>query len=90
MPVLSEADAFQAEVFADISDELERALPHGDFSSLHEAWAVMEEELDEVHDIMLLKKRDRDPVHLRAELIQLAAMAVKGIENIDNFVGGTI
>lgn len=74
-----------------ISREVERSKMHGDkFASLHEAYAVMLEELDEVWDLTRMKKRDRDPAAIRKELIQLAAMAVKAIESVDNFAGGSV
>jgi len=64
---------------------------HGEkFASLHEAWAVIFEELNEVWEITLMKRRDRDPEALRKELIQVAAMAVKAIESMESFVGGTV
>lgn len=74
-----------------ISREVERSKMHGEkFASLHEAYAVMLEELDEVWDLTRMKKRDRDPAAIRKELIQLAAMAVKAIESVDNFAGGSV
>lgn len=65
---------------------------HGDhFASLHEAYAVLLEEVDEVWDIVKLKRSKRDPQELRAELIQVAAMAIKAIQTLDmepkRFVG---
>ncbi len=74
-----------------ISNEVERSKMHGDsFASLHEAYAVILEELDEVWEIARMKKRDRDPHEIRKELVQLAAMAVKALESVDNFVGGKV
>jgi hypothetical protein len=64
---------------------------HGvSFPSLHEAYAVILEEVDELWDIVRLKKRDRVREDLAAELIHIAAMAVKALHSIDNFVGGTV
>ncbi len=74
-----------------VSDEVERSKMHEEqFASLHEAWAVIFEELDEIWDITRLKRRDRDREKLRTELIQLAAMAIKAIHSMDNFVGGKV
>jgi hypothetical protein len=78
-------------VSLEIEAEVERAQMHGvQFASLHEAYAVILEELDEVWDITRMKRRDRDPKALRKEFIQIAAMAVKAIGSIDNFVGGKV
>jgi hypothetical protein len=48
------------------------------------------EELDEVWDITRLKRKDRNAAELRTEFIQIAAMAVKAIGSVDNFVGGKV
>ena len=75
----------------EIEAEVERAKMHGEiFASLHEAYAVILEELDDVWDITRMKRRDRSAVELRKEFIQIGAMAVKAIESIDNFVGGKV
>ena len=75
----------------EIDTELHSAKRHGTvFSSLHEAYSVILEELDEVWDIARQKKRDRNRTALRKELIQLAAMAVKAIHSLDNCVGGAV
>jgi hypothetical protein len=75
----------------EIDNELNSAKRHGTvFASLHEAYSVILEEVDEVWDIARQKKRDRNRVALRKELIQLAAMAVKAIHSLDNCVGGTV
>ena len=58
---------------------------HGGFSSAHEMYAVLMEEVDELWDIVRQKKESRNMADLEKELIQIAAMAVKGIEYIDNF-----
>ncbi len=74
-----------------IEAELARAARHGArFASLHEAYAVIFEELDEIWDITRMKRRDRDREDLQKEFIQLAAMAVKAIQSLDNFVGGSV
>lgn len=75
----------------EIDNEVDRARMHGEqFSSLHEAYAVILEELDEIWDITRQKKRDRKAREIRKELIQIAAMAIKAIKSIDNFVGGNV
>lgn len=85
------AREIDAAILIDIVYEVQRAKAHGDkFASMHEAYAVILEELDEVWELTRLKKRDRDPEKIRKELIQVAAMAVKGLQSIDNFVGGKV
>lgn len=75
----------------DIEAELVRAKRHGlAFVSLHEAYAVIEEEMDEVWDICKAKKKNRNRTALYKELIQVAAMAIKALDSIDNFVGGSV
>ena len=74
-----------------IDKEVERAKMHGDkFASLHEAYAVILEELDEVWDITRQKRRERSPSDLCKEFIQIGAMAVKALESLDNFIGGSV
>lgn len=60
------------------------------FHSLHEAYAIILEEVDELWEITRLKKRNRKPEDIRKELVQIAAMAVKAALSIDNFVGGDV
>ena len=70
---------------------LDRAKRHGEvFASLHEAYAVMLEELDEVWDITRMKRSQRTEPELRKELIQIAAMAVKALQSMSNFTGGSV
>ena len=78
-------------IYGAIAAEVERAKRHGEkFASLHEAYAVILEELDEVWEITRDKRCHRSALELRKEFIQLAAMAVKGLESIENFVGGSV
>lgn len=74
-----------------IEAELLRAERHGrQFASLHEAYAVILEELDEVWIICKQKRKDRNAEELRKELIQVAAMAVKALKSMENFTGGAV
>lgn len=74
-----------------VDEEVKRAQKHGaTFASLHEAYAVIGEEMDELWDIVRQKKRDRDPEKIREELVQIAAMAMKADESINAFWGGTV
>lgn len=80
-----------SDIFGSIAAEVERAKRHGEmFASLHEAYAVILEELDEVWDITRQKRKNRDALELRKEFIQLAAMAVKALASMDNFIGGKV
>lgn len=59
-------------------DELTRARKiHGGqpFNSAHEGFAVLVEEVDELWNEV--KKREHDPVAMRKEAIQVAAMAIR-------------
>lgn len=70
-----------------IEAEVNRAKMHGDqFASLHEAYAMILEELDEVWDITRQKRRYRSVDDLHKEFIQIAAMAVKALYSLPNFV----
>lgn len=75
----------------DIDDEVGRARRHGaTFASMHEAYAVLLEEVDEFWELTRMKRRDRDPLRIREELIQVAAMAHKALASLDNFTGGKV
>ncbi len=55
---------------------------HPPINSLHEGYAVIAEELDEFWEQVRLKARDRDPLAVRTELIQTAAVCVRTILNV--------
>lgn len=75
----------------EMMEELARAERHGkEFVSLHEAYAVILEELDEVWDITRQKRHDRSESDLRKELIQLGAMVFKALGSMPNFTGGKV
>lgn len=66
------------DLFVEVANELYRAeREHEPINSLHEGYAVIAEELDEFWDQVKRKARDRDPVSVRTELIQTAAMCVQ-------------
>ena len=78
-------------VLEEIEFEANRATKmHGEFASLHEAYAVLLEELDEVWEIVRQKRKNRSAEELRQEFIQIAAMALKSINSMDKFVGGSV
>jgi hypothetical protein len=65
-------------LLAGVRRELLDALAlHGEFASLHEGYAVLLEELDELWEETRKKKRSRSRDRVRAESIQIAAMALK-------------
>jgi len=71
------------DVLLDIAEEVHRAeakfLP---FHSAHEGYAVILEELDELWDEVKKKPRDREPLQMETEAVQVAAMAVRFLLNV--------
>lgn len=79
------------DVLSAIVAEIERAKRHGErFASLHDGYAVILEELDEVWDITRQKRCERNELELRKEFIQIAAMAIKALGSMSNFIGGEV
>lgn len=71
------------DVLAAVGAELARAREHhGPMASAHEAYAVILEELDEFKAHVWMKQSKRDLAAMRAELIQLAAMAIRAVEDL--------
>ncbi len=74
-------------ILAEVHAELCQAEKFGDFESYHEGIAVIREEYLELErEVFWGEKGHTDPIYrqnMRAEAIQLAAMAVKLIELID-------
>jgi hypothetical protein len=86
---MSRADNYSA--FEEIDAELLKAERHQpNFVSLHEAYAVILEEVDELWEIARQKRKDRSSVAIQKELVQIAAMAVKALHSMSNFVGGSV
>lgn len=52
------------------------------FHSVHQGYAVILEELDELWDEIRKKPEDRDPAKLRAEAVQVAAMAIRFVNDL--------
>jgi hypothetical protein len=66
-----------------VEQELWRATQaHGPFNSAHEGYAVIKEELDELWDEIKMKSSERNPVNLREEAVQVAAMAIRFLVDI--------
>lgn len=67
-----------------VSAELRRARNgHKPINSLHEGFAVLYEEVDELWDEVRKKPDDRNRGQVLAELIQIAAMARRIAEDLD-------
>ena len=70
-----------AEVILELSEA--RAKHPGRFNSAHEAYAVILEELDEFKAEVWKRGGRRNRGNMRRELIQVAAMAIRAIEDLD-------
>ena len=67
---------------AKINEEFGRAIrKFPPFNSLHEGWAVLREEMDELWDQVKKKQGTRDPINCEKECIQIAAMALRIIHD---------
>lgn len=65
----------------EVCSELIRAVGrYPTFASGHEGWAVIREEMDELWDEV--RKRNSDPDRMRAEAIQVAAMAIRFVLDV--------
>lgn len=65
------------DVLAELSDAQES---FAEFNSAHEGYAVLLEEVDELWDEVKKSPRNRDPGALRKEAVQVAAMALRFLE----------
>ena len=72
---------------AQVEAELKRAAKHPPFNSTHEGYAILLEEMDELKEHVWKKQHARDVVAMRAEAIQVAAMAVKFVQMLDSTGG---
>lgn len=55
---------------------------HAPINSVHEGYAVILEELDEVWEEVKKKTKERDLPHLLKELVQVSAMAQRTAEDV--------
>ena len=63
---------------ADVTDELVTAMEsYPAFHSAHEGFGVLKEEVDELWEHVKVKQGGRDIAAMRAEAIQIAAMAIR-------------
>lgn len=76
-------DEKEAAIMGAIVAELKRASPWPGFNSAHEGYAILAEEVDELWAHVKMNQKRRDLAVMRAEAIQVAAMAVKFVEMID-------
>lgn len=56
---------------------------HAPMNSLHEAYAVILEEVDELWEQVKLKQRLRNAANIKTELRQIAAMALRALVDLD-------
>ena len=71
------------ELLAEVGNELERATAkHGPIHTLHEAYAIILEEVDEFWDEVKASQRSVLTEAQRKELLQIAAMALRTIIDI--------
>lgn len=67
----------------DVAQELENARSKfPDIASLHEGYAIILEETDELWEQIRLKANKRDHDAMRKELVQIAAMAMRTAEDL--------
>ena len=68
-------------ILDEIAEEADRAVKeHGQYNSLHEAFGVLLEEVDEFWDEVKLKRKKRSRDRIRKELVQIAAVCLKAAE----------
>lgn len=68
----------------EIQNELSHAIHlHPPLASLHEAYAVILEELDELWDQVRAYPNHHDPKKVRKELVQIGAMALRALRDLD-------
>jgi hypothetical protein len=76
--------SFEGVVVSDVVAELFRAREqHAPLNSAHEAYAVILEELEEFKLHVWMKQSARDPFAMRNELIQIAAMALRTVIDLE-------
>lgn len=71
-------------IAAEVLEELDRARAKHPrpFASPHEGYAIIAEEVDELWEQVRKKERKHDLPHMRHELIQIAAMCLRFIEDV--------
>ena len=72
------------DIWSEVDAELARAEKWPGFNSAHEGYAILAEEVDELWAHVKTNQKKRDLDAMRAEAIQVAAMAIKFVQMIDN------
>jgi len=71
------------ELIEQVENEFERASKlYHKFHSNHEGYAVLKEEVDELWDEIKKSKETKGNDKMKSELIQIAAMAIRFIDNL--------
>lgn len=66
-----------------VATELSNAMnAHAPMASLHEAYAVILEEVDELWDEVRKKAKNRKDKHVAQELIQISAMCIRALVDL--------
>lgn len=74
----------ESETLIEVDKELMRSrAKHGPMRNVHEAYAVILEEFEEFWDEVKAQNNVRSKTRMREELIQVAAMAVRTIEDLE-------
>ena len=74
----------QIKVTADVRHELAMAMEaHLPLNSVHEAYAIILEELDEFWEEVRKNQKNRSPDNMRLELTQIAAMACRAMIDLN-------
>ena len=84
IPIKIPAATIDAITLNAVGDEILRARSlHKPMNSAHEAYAVILEEVDELWDEVKKKRALRSKRAMREELIQIAAMAIRAVADLD-------
>lgn len=75
-------------IMFEIGAELVKADRYGaTFATLHDAYYAIDAKQEDLYGVVCEERSQRSSTALRRKLIQVAAMAIKGVLSIDNFVG---
>lgn len=71
----------------EVAEELRRArVKWAPMNSAHEAYAVILEEVDEFWEEVRKKQTAYDPIAMRMELLHVAAMAARAVDDVDPMI----
>ena len=72
------------DVLYEVEAEMARAIAKfPPFHSAHEGYAIILEELEELKTEVFKKKSERDRIRMKKEAIQVAAMAIRFVVDLD-------